>query len=104
MKIDINKLNKDKKIISLINYLFDKYGEESFKINDCWDSDLIAIGLCDKTEKYLMYIAAYDDYYFASLENPPVNDDFPYDSAGDYDNIDLTKLEELFVKHLRINI
>jgi hypothetical protein len=70
MNIDINKLNKDKKLISLIKYLINKYGEENFKIKDYWDSDLFAIGLSDKTDKYLIYVAVYDDHYYASLENP----------------------------------
>ena len=104
MNINFKKLNKDDKIISLIKYLSDKYGKNSFQIKDYWDTDLSAIGLCDKTGKYLIYIAVYNEHYFVSLEDPPINNDFPYVSAGDYDNVNLSKLEELVTKHLRINI
>ena len=49
---------------------------------------------------YISTISEKDNDYYLALENPPVDDDFPYSPAGDFDNISLTELESLVAKHL----
>lgn len=99
-------LNKDETIKLTVKYLADKFGADKFKIKDHWDADLLAIGLTDVSEKYLIYFSNYnktDNDFYVSLENlGQVDDDLPYEPAGDFDHVDLKGLEELFIKHFRI--
>jgi hypothetical protein len=98
-------LQKDDRILEIVKYLFDKFGDDCFKVRDYWDADLCAIGLSDNSEKYLFYISTYnkqEDHYFISLENTTSGDDFPYESVGDFDEVKLNELERLFKQHLRI--
>ncbi|HTJ50536.1 MAG TPA: hypothetical protein VL443_13840 [Cyclobacteriaceae bacterium] len=97
-------LNKDKRIISLVKHFSDKYGENTFKIKDHWESDLCAIGLTDNSEKYLIYISTYGrakGHFYVSLENLTKND-LEYEDAGDFNDVDLTILDSHFMQHLRI--
>jgi hypothetical protein len=99
------ELNKNQKIKSLLRHLEDKFGSNAFKIKDHWDSDLNAIGLMDNSETYLIYISIYEDQdlYFVSLENPTKSEDFPYEPAGEFNDISLSDVENHFKSHLRIN-
>jgi|APTNR8051073442_1049403.scaffolds.fasta_scaffold00033_146 hypothetical protein len=99
------ELNKNQKIKSLLRHLEDKFGSNVFKIKDHWDSDLNAIGLTDNSETYLIYISIYEDQdlYFVSLENPAKSEDFPYEPAGEFNDISLRDVENHFKSHLRIN-
>ena len=100
---DVEALDKDEKIKTVVNHLARRFGEEAFKIQDHWDADLVAIGLVDREEKYLVYISAYaDDGYFVALENLIPLGDFPYEPAGDFDNMDLEEVEKVFAQHLRL--
>ncbi|MBN1500581.1 MAG: hypothetical protein JW982_10510 [Spirochaetes bacterium] len=101
--MNINEQKKNKKIKSLLYYLNDKYGENSFKISGFWDTDEDAIGLSDVNDLYVVYIANYGDKYFVSLEDPPKDNDFPYVPIGDYDNVDIDAVDNLVRTHLRLN-
>jgi hypothetical protein len=96
---------KNERIIDIVKYLQTKYGTNNILVKDHWEGDANAIGLTDKSEQYLAYIStlgANENEFYLELENPPVNDDFPYSPAGDFNNISLLKLEELIARHLKI--
>jgi hypothetical protein len=97
---------KSDRIEFVVKYLQDKFGSENIPVRDHWEADFDAIGLTDKTGTFLAYISTIsdreDDYYLA-LENPPVDDDFPYSPAGDFDKITLPVLEQLIAAHLHLN-
>jgi len=96
---------KDKSIVSVVNHLSDKFGKESFVINDFWDADLCAIGLIDKKKKYLFYISTFlkkSGVYFVSCENILIADRREHGVSGNYRNIDIKKLDYLFIKHMGV--
>jgi hypothetical protein len=100
------KLNKSKRILHIVEFLQDKYGETNIVINDHWESDKEAIGLTDKTGQYLAYISTIsnkDNNYFLALESPPVDNEMPYSPAGDFDNVSLAELEKILTRHLRLS-
>jgi len=89
----------------LTEHLLEKYGSENILAMDYWDADNTAIGLADKTKKYLVYITDNgrdDNVFFVSLENPPTTEDFPYTPGGDFDNLATEEVEEILIKHLKI--
>lgn len=97
---------KTQQIRRLTDYLLEKYGSSNIVVTDYWDADNTAIGLTDTTKKYTVYITDYgrtDNRFFVSLENPPTTDDFPYTPGVDFDNLSAGEVEEVLVKHLRIN-
>ena len=99
------KLNKSERLLYILEFLQDKYGETNIIIKDHWDEDKDAIGVTDKTGQYLAYISTVSDKknnYFLSLENPPFDNELPYSPAGDFDNISLTELENILTRHLRL--
>lgn len=99
--------NKDKTIIEIVDYLQTKFGQTDILIQNYWEGDFNAIGLTNKTRQYLIYISTYgteQDKYNVSLENPPIDDDLPYSTSGDLDNLSLEKLEKIVIEHLRLNI
>ncbi|MEO7988491.1 MAG: hypothetical protein ABI663_03060 [Chryseolinea sp.] len=104
--MNFKDLNKDDIIKLTIKHLADKFGANKFKIQDNWDADLQAIGLTDVSEKYLIYFSNYGkkkNEFYVSLENLTQGDnDHPYEPAGDFDQVDLEGLENIFIKHLRI--
>ena len=106
LKLKDKSLNKSKKIIYFLDFLQNKYGETNIVINDHWDADKEAIGLSDKTGQHLAYISTInniDNRYFVALENPNVDNEMPYSSAGDFDNISFTELENILTRHFRLN-
>ncbi len=88
----------------MVKQLANKFGESSFKIKDYWDADLNAIGLTNNSEENLIYIAYYEENnsFFVSLENRPQNPKDIFDSAGEFDNLNLGETEKLFAKHLKL--
>ena len=97
--------DKSQRIIDIIEYLQTKYGANNILIKDHWESDENAIGLTDKSETYLVYISTIGDNeneFYLELESPPVDDGFPYSPAGNFNNINLTKLEEQLIIHLKL--
>ena len=105
-KLKDKQLNKSKRIIYVLEFLQNKYGETNIVINDHWEADKEAIGLTDKTGQYLAYISTISDIdnnYFLALENPSVDNEIPYSPVGDFDNISLTELEKILTRHLRLS-
>ena len=105
-QLKYKNINKGKKIIYILEFLQNKYGETNIIINDHWEADKEAIGLTDKTRQYLAYISTYNkkhDTYYLSLENPPVDDKMPFSAAGKFDDISLVDLESVLTKHLRLS-
>lgn len=103
-KLKDKNLNKSKKILFVLEFLQNKYGEPNIIINDHWEADKEAIGLTDKTGQYLAYISTYnkkENTYFLSLEKPLGYEEFHSD-AGDFDNIGLKELENIIIRHLRL--
>ncbi len=97
--------DKSKRITDIVKYLQTKYGVSNILLKDHWEADENAIGVTDKSEQYLAYISTVGDNeneFYLELENPPVDDNFPYSPGGDFDNINLLKLEELLAKHLKL--
>ena len=97
--------NKSPKIVAIVNYLRTKHGTNKIIIKDHWDADENAIGLIDKTNKFLAYISTSNenenDYYLA-LENPPLNKEFPYSPVGEFDHLTLKELEQQLSKHFHL--
>ena len=105
-KLKDKKLNKSKRIIFVLEFLQEKYGETNVIIKDHWDADKEAIGLTDKSGQYLAYISTYnkqENKYYLSLENTSPYNEMEYSDAGDFDNISLKELEPIFVRHLKLN-
>ena len=96
-------LDKEYRILKLVDDLCLQFGKDAFKIRDNWESDKTAIGFVDISEKYLVYISADSegDTFYVSLENPPIDSD-NYKPAGDYFDIQLEEVFSIFNKHLRI--
>jgi len=103
--IKYKKLNKNDRLLHILEFLQDKYGETNIVIKDHWEDDKVAIGVTDKTGLYLAYVSTVSDKennYFLSLENPPIDNELPYSPAGDFDNISLLELENILTRHLRL--
>jgi hypothetical protein len=102
-KLNLHGLNKSDEIKSIVIYLADKFGVDNFKITDYWDEDFFSIGITENDEKYLVYFSIYgENNFYVSLENAKSESDFPYETVGDYDNVDIKELENLFKQHLRL--
>jgi hypothetical protein len=56
--MDSQSINKDNQLKQTLNLLLKKY-DDKILIKDYWDADLCAIGLCDISENYLIYISTY---------------------------------------------
>jgi hypothetical protein len=76
-------LQKDDRILEIVKHLFDKFGDDCFKIRDYWDADLCAIGLSDNSEKYLFYISTYNKQEEAGLTRNPTFRIFNAFGVGD---------------------
>jgi len=101
--MDFEQLNKDQSLKSTLRLLADKFGENNFKLKDHWEEDSCAIGITDNEEKYLVYLSTNGDKgFYVSLENLKESDDFPYEPAGDFDNLNIDELEAIVAQHLRL--
>ena len=97
---------KSQQIQNLTTHLQKKYGSTNIIINDCWEGDMTAIGLSDKTKQFTVYICHFGkakNKFFVSLEDPPTTDQSPYSPGGDFDDLSLEEVELIIDKHLRIN-
>jgi hypothetical protein len=107
-QMNFKNLDKDKTIKLIVKHLADKFGADKFKIKDYWEGDLAAIGLSDVSEKYLIYISTYgksrNNYFVALEELHTEGTDAPYKAIGDFDEVSLDRLEDLFLSHLRIEV
>ncbi len=96
---------KDEDIRQVITSLQDELGLDAFDIVDHWETDSLAIGIArPDNHKTLIYIATCesDNRYFVSLENPPVDEDFPYQQGEIFDGIDFITLMNVVKKHLSL--
>lgn len=99
-------VEKNKAIKELIKHLFKKFGSDKILIKDHWVEDENAIGLCELTGQFLVYISVYEDEpnkFYIALENPPTSNDFPYTAAGEFDNLKLSEIEIKIASHLRLD-
>lgn len=98
-----NIINKDLQIRRIVDYLLNKYNENII-IKDFWDADLCAIGLSDKTEKYLIYISTFGlsiDRFNVVLEKIKENKE-NFLKVREFNDITLDKLEKTLVAHFKI--
>ncbi|MGE5107681.1 MAG: hypothetical protein ACM3H8_09060, partial [Sphingobacteriales bacterium] len=51
--------NKDQTIKNIVDHLQNKFGSSNILIQDYWEEDNFAIGLTDKTKKFLTYISTF---------------------------------------------
>ena len=99
------QLNKNQRILHIVDFFQNKYGAKNILISDHWKSDKEAIGLADRSGKFLAYISTIsnkDNNYYLALENPSVDNKLPYSPAGEFDNLSLAELEDILVIHLKL--
>ena len=81
MNSQLKNLNKNEKILQIVDFFQNKYGATNILISDHWKSDKEAIGLADRSGKFLAYISTIsnkDNNYYLALENPSVYCLIPY--------------------------
>ena len=96
--------NKHTTIKEIVEHLKSTFGETKILVKDYWDSDSMAIGLTDKTGQYLVYISTSGidkDNFYVALENPPINDEFPYTDAGNF-QVSKEELKKIVQAHLKL--
>jgi hypothetical protein len=99
------QLNKNERILHIVDFFQNKYGATNILISDHWKSDKEAIGLTDRSGKFLAYISTIsnkNNNYYLALENPSVDNKLPYSPAGEFDNLSLAELENILVIHLKL--
>ncbi|HYF03405.1 MAG TPA: hypothetical protein VEC36_08510 [Patescibacteria group bacterium] len=101
------KLAKDKTILQLITHLEQKFGKESFVIEDYWDSDLCAIGLSNSQYKFLMYVSSSfkrNGIFHVEIEEIIKRGEYNFETPPIvFENIKVTELEEVFKKYILNN-
>ena len=95
-------LEKDPRILDVLDRLKLTLGAGAFDIVDHWASDLIAVGIASpQNHQVLVYIGVFDDGYYAELELPPLTeDDGLYRVAGRYSGLTFDQLAGVVAKHL----
>ena len=94
---------KDKKLKEVVLHLMLKF-ENQIKIMDFWEADLCAIGICDNSEKQLIYISTFGlphGRYNTILEKLKETKECKI-TIGEFNNVSLLKLEKLMIDHLKI--
>ena len=98
--------DKDTSIHEVIAKLQNKLGDTAFDIVDHWEADLCAVGIArPDNHAILVYISTRnlpEKGYYASLELPSVEEDFPYQAAGEFDNLDFEGLVSIIKRHLKV--
>ena len=99
------EFQKNDRIKSLINHLERKFGVNRFLIKDFWNSDYEAIGFANASETKLVYVSAQEEHndFYVALESGDINTS-EYTPDNEYNHMDLTNLELIFVKHLGLAI
>ena len=93
--------NKDEDIRQVVRKLQDELSTGAFDIVDHWDADPCAIGIArPDNHGVLVYIAAYEDFYFVSLELLSVDEDLPYLQEDEFNNVDFKALASIVKQHL----
>lgn len=98
--------DKDTSIQEVIAKLQNELGSNFFDIVDHWEADLGAIGIAHPgNHAILVYISTCslpDKGYYASLELPSVEEDFPYQAVGESDDLDFEALASIIKRHLKV--
>jgi hypothetical protein len=98
--------DKDTSLQEVVSKLQRKLGTTAFDIVDHWEADLCAVGIArPDNHAVLIYISTCslpDKGYYASLELPSVTEDFPYQPAGNFDDLDFEGLVNVIKVHLKI--
>ena len=98
-------INKSQKILQIVDFFQNKYGATNILISNHWEADKEAIGLTDRSGKFLAYISTFckeDNNYYLALENSLVDNELPYSPAGEFDNLSLVELENILTRHLKL--
>lgn len=98
---------KDASIITVVEKLRCRFGQDAFVVRDHWEADIWAIGLAARDDSgRLVYVCTFGKsvgQYDVALELPPGRgEDFPYTPAGDRSDVDFEGLAALFREHLRL--
>ena len=93
-------ISKSRKIISIVDYFQNKYGDNSLVIKDYWD-DEDAIGFSNLLEDKLIYVGLNDDGFYITLESGDINSD-GYITEEEHFDISLKQLEEFFESFFEI--
>ena len=91
-------INKDERIIFVVNHLQNKFGGSKVLVKDYWDADLCAIGITNREGNCLIYISTFAkerNYYYVSLERVHPQSHKPNASQKEFDNLSLSDLESL---------
>ena len=96
---------KDRAIVEVLRLLEAALGGNVFRIQDYWEPDLCAVGICSiRNSDFLVYISTYGKtpgFYFVSLEGPPPHgSDLPYEESGRFETVDFTELVGIVREHL----
>jgi hypothetical protein len=98
--------DKDTSIREVIAKLQSELGTSFFDIVDHWEADLCAVGIArPDNHEVLVYISTCslpEHGYFVSLELPSVEEDFPYQAAGEFDDLDFEALVSIIKRHLKV--
>ncbi len=93
-------------IHDVVHSLRNALGDNAFVLVDYWEADLCAIAVAHPdNHAILVYIstcALPEKGYYAELELPPLDEDMPYHSAGEYDDLTLDALTALIKHHLKL--
>jgi len=98
-------IEKTDQISKLNDYLLEKYGAEHIIVTGYLDQHPTSIGLATKTHHYTAYITDNGNknmLFSVSLKNHPISAEFPYMLGEEFDEITLTEVEEINIKHLGI--
>jgi hypothetical protein len=101
-----SNLEKDARILAVLDRLKLTLEAGAFDIVDHWSSDLIALGIASpQNHQGLVYIGVFDDGYYAELELPRLTgDDGLYRVAGRYSGLTFDQLASVVAKHLALGL
>ena len=96
---------KHESIRSIVRELSAHMGEDSFKIVDNWDADLVAVGVCSMHEPGMAaYISTWDrppGRCYLELEWPAENSaDLPYGKTEEFENVSCSEAVSISAKHI----
>lgn len=99
-------LRKDESILSLIDELKSRMGDDAFVVIDHWEGDLFAVGIArPDNHDVLAYVCTYEhpvESYVVSLELPAKpGSELPYIQGDELQVHGLDKLVEVIEKHFR---
>lgn len=95
--------HKDKRLKEIVFQLMNKF-DTQIKVMDFWESDLSAIGICDKSERQLVYISIFGlSHGKCNIVLEQLNENREcQDTIGMFNNISLPELEQIMIDHLKI--